>query len=66
MTFTWLTVIGVDQVTVKVRLIVVQGQALFTLQNKKAGEQLWQIMMPFCMCDQQNAYELAGMKKLRL
>lgn len=40
MTFTWLTVIGVDQVTVKVRLIVVQGLALFTLQKKKAGEQL--------------------------
>lgn len=34
-TFTWLTVIGVDQVTVKVRLIVVQGLALFTLQNKR-------------------------------
>lgn len=40
MTFTWLTVIGVDQVTVKVRLIVVQGLALFTLLS--LGETLWE------------------------
>lgn len=34
-TFTWLTAVWVDQVTIKVGLIVVQGLAFFTLQKKR-------------------------------